>query len=54
MPDPVTVAQTAADRTGRDPGEVMALLYGGVPADDAALVALADHLDRIEREVRRT
>ena len=32
----------------------MALLYGGVPADDAALVALADHLDRIEREVRRT
>ena len=29
-----------------------ALLAGPVPADDAALVALADGLDALEREVR--
>ncbi|MFF3862908.1 DUF4350 domain-containing protein [Streptomyces sp. NPDC002209] len=29
-----------------------ALLFGTTPADDAALVALADHLDALEREVR--
>ncbi|MEV8533572.1 DUF4350 domain-containing protein [Streptomyces sp. NPDC051211] len=28
------------------------LLFGPTPADDAALVALADHLDALEREVR--
>ncbi|MBT2459596.1 DUF4350 domain-containing protein [Streptomyces sp. ISL-86] len=28
------------------------LLFGTTPADDAALVALADHLDALEREVR--
>ncbi|MFJ8544590.1 DUF4350 domain-containing protein [Streptomyces sp. NPDC093586] len=30
-----------------------ALLHGPPPGDDAALIALADHLDALEREVRR-
>jgi hypothetical protein len=29
------------------------MLFGPAPADDAALVALADDLDALEREVRR-
>ncbi|MEV5339872.1 DUF4350 domain-containing protein [Streptomyces sp. NPDC052676] len=29
------------------------LLFGPPPSDDAALIALADHLDALEREVRR-
>ncbi|WP_438701238.1 DUF4350 domain-containing protein, partial [Streptomyces antarcticus] len=33
-------------------GDVTALLFGTTPSDDAALVALADHLDALEREVR--
>jgi hypothetical protein len=52
--DAATVVSTVAERTGRAPDEVSALLYGGVPNDDAALVALADDLDRIDREVRRS
>jgi hypothetical protein len=32
---------------------VGSLLYGAAPADDAALVRLADDLDALEREVRR-
>ncbi len=35
--------------TGRDP---LSLLFGPTPADDAALVRLADELDALEREVR--
>jgi hypothetical protein len=31
---------------------VHALLYGGPPPDDAALVRLADDLDALERQVR--
>ncbi|MPY64742.1 DUF4350 domain-containing protein, partial [Streptomyces spongiae] len=30
-----------------------ALLFGPPPGDDAALIALADQLDALEREVRR-
>jgi hypothetical protein len=41
----------AGDRTGR-PAPVEDLLFGPAPADDAALVALADRLDDLEREVR--
>jgi Domain of unknown function (DUF4350) len=52
--DAATVASTMAKRTGRAPEEVTALLYGGIPVDDAGLVALADELDRIEEEVRRS
>ncbi|MCJ1677021.1 DUF4350 domain-containing protein [Streptomyces sp. APSN-46.1] len=32
--------------------DLTTLLFGSTPADDAALVALADHLDALEREVR--
>ncbi|MFJ8668955.1 DUF4350 domain-containing protein [Streptomyces sp. NPDC093600] len=35
--------------TARDPRD---LLFGPAPADDAALIRLADHLDALEREVR--
>ncbi len=31
-----------------------ALLFGPPPSDDAALIALADQLDALEREVRRS
>jgi hypothetical protein len=30
------------------------LLYGAEPADDGGLVRLADEIDRLEREVRRS
>lgn len=46
------VAAMLAARTGRPASEVTGLLAGPVPADDAALVALADGLDALEREVR--
>jgi len=45
------VCQELASRTGRDPGEVRALLFGEVPGDDAALVRLADGLDALEGQV---
>jgi hypothetical protein len=43
----------AAARTGRDPAELDALLYGAPPADDAALVRLADALRALEGELTR-
>lgn len=49
------VPDAVAQRTGRDAGEVRRLLDGTeIPADDAALVRLADRLDALEKEVRRT
>jgi len=45
------VCRELASRTGRDPGEVRALLFGEVPGDDAALVRLADGLDALEGQV---
>jgi hypothetical protein len=48
------VVDAVARRTGRASAEVSALLYGAPPADDAALVQLADALDALEREVRRS
>jgi len=45
------VCQELASRTGQDPGEVRALLFGQVPGDDAALVRLADGLDALEGQV---
>lgn len=51
--EPPAVVDAVARRAGRTPSEVAALLYGAAPADDAALVRLADHLDALEREVRR-
>lgn len=52
--DPPAVVAAVAGRTGRDPVAVERLLYGDVPADDAALVRLADDLDALEKEVRRS
>ncbi|ANN20378.1 hypothetical protein SD37_35535 [Amycolatopsis orientalis] len=52
--EPAALVQTVAARTGRAPAEVGALLYGDPPADDAALVRLADGLDVVEREVERS
>ncbi|MEU8464827.1 DUF4350 domain-containing protein [Streptomyces sp. NPDC029003] len=53
--DPVTLvpAVTARLHPGAGPHDpATTLLFGPTPADDAALVALADHLDALEREVR--
>lgn len=51
--EPPAVVDAVAARTRRTPRDVAALLYGAAPADDAALVRLADDLDALEREVRR-
>ncbi len=42
------VVQLVAERTGSEPAVVDALLYGGPPADDAALVRLASDLRTLE------
>jgi hypothetical protein len=49
-PDTMVAAVTA--RTGRDAVAVGNLLYGPPPPDDAALVRLAEELDRLDTEVR--
>ncbi|MFF4370508.1 DUF4350 domain-containing protein [Streptomyces sp. NPDC001594] len=49
LPEPPATGTGTGTGTGRD---VTTLLFGPTPADDAALVALADHLDSLEREVR--
>ncbi|GAC1332516.1 MAG: DUF4350 domain-containing protein [Mycobacteriales bacterium] len=51
---PASVVESVAERTRRPAGAVAGLLYGAAPADDAALVALADDLDALDREVRRS
>lgn len=51
--DRAAVVSTAALQTGRDPGAVDALLYGAAPADDAALVRLADDLRAFEGTLTR-
>ena len=43
--------QELASRTGRDAGEIRAILFGAVPGDDAALVKLAAGLDALEGQV---
>lgn len=49
------LAEAVASRTGREIDEVARLLDGAQgPVDDTALVRLADELDAVEREVRRT
>ncbi|RSN36330.1 DUF4350 domain-containing protein [Amycolatopsis sp. WAC 01416] len=52
--EPAALVESVAARTGRTPAEIGALLYGDQPADDAALVRLADGLDVVEREVERS
>jgi len=51
--EPQAVVGAVATRSGRTGPDVAALLYGSAPADDGALVRLADDLDALEREVRR-
>lgn len=52
--DPEAVVAAVAGRVGRDPARVSELLYGGAPPDDATLVRLADDLDALQSEVRRS
>lgn len=49
--DRVGLVAQVAERTGRDPVVVDALLYGGAPPDDRALVQLADDLRLLEQTV---
>jgi len=51
---PEQVATLVAETTGRPDGEVQGILLGSAPAGDAALVALADDLDTLERQVATT
>lgn len=50
--DPATLAPAVSTRLGDGGHDVTTTLFGPTPSDDAALVALADHLDALEREVR--
>jgi hypothetical protein len=47
------VVAAVAERTGRPRATIGLALYGPAPTDDAELVALADHLDDLEGQVRR-
>ncbi len=48
---PAALVEAVAARTGEDPAVVGQVLHGPVPADDAALVRLADRLDALARSV---
>uniref|UniRef100_A0AAU2JQW7 DUF4350 domain-containing protein n=1 Tax=Streptomyces sp. NBC_00049 TaxID=2903617 RepID=A0AAU2JQW7_9ACTN len=50
--DPLALVPAVSTRLTEAGGDLNALLFGPIPSDDAALVALADHLDALEREVR--
>jgi hypothetical protein len=50
--DASAVSAAVAAVTGRESGAVQAILYGPVPRDDAALVALGQDIDALEGEVR--
>ncbi|WP_327253017.1 DUF4350 domain-containing protein [Streptomyces sp. NBC_01244] len=52
--DPASLVPAVAARltAGRPPQDPDTLLFGTTPTTDAALIALADHLDALEREVR--
>ncbi|MEU8271198.1 DUF4350 domain-containing protein [Sphaerisporangium sp. NPDC049002] len=49
---PNEIIAATALRTGQDAVWVRSVMYGPIPADDAGLVALAGHLDTLERQVR--
>jgi hypothetical protein len=51
--DRAALVEAVSRRTGRPAPDVDRLLYGAAPADDPALVRLADELDALQREVRR-
>lgn len=48
---PDALVSVVAARTGRPPTDVSALLFGGIPPNDPALVRLANELDSLERTV---
>ncbi|AQT76573.1 hypothetical protein B1K54_14720 [Streptomyces sp. fd1-xmd] len=50
--EPAALVPAVSARLTGGPRDVTAVLFGTTPSDDAALVALADHLDALEREVR--
>ncbi len=50
--DPGTVCAAVSARTGREPARLREVLFGPVPRDDAALVALGRDIDAVEEEVR--
>lgn len=50
--DPAALVPAVSARLADGPRDVTTLLFGPTPSDDAALVALVDHLDALEREVR--
>lgn len=50
--DEQTLTRMVAERTGRAPGQVNALLHPGTPSGDPALVRLATDLDGLLGEVR--
>ncbi|MFE4265329.1 DUF4350 domain-containing protein [Streptomyces sp. NPDC056883] len=51
--DPASLVPAVAARlTAGPPHDPATLLFGTTPTTDAALIALADHLDALEREVR--
>lgn len=51
--DPDVVCAAVSARTGREPARLREVLFGPVPRDDAALVALGRDIDAIEEEVRK-
>ncbi|MFF8268722.1 DUF4350 domain-containing protein [Streptomyces sp. NPDC016562] len=50
--DPAALVAAVSARLPDGSRDLTTLLFGPTPSDDAALVALADHLDALEREVR--
>lgn len=52
--DVAEIAGAAATATGRDPGQVRAVLVDALPSNDHDLVRLANELDVLERAVRAT
>ena len=50
---PAAVVDALTARTRRTAPDLATLLYGAAPADDAALVRLANDLDSLDREMRR-
>lgn len=49
--DPDTVCAAVSARTGREPARLREVLFGPVPRDDGALVALSRDIDAVEEEV---
>ncbi|HWC23395.1 MAG TPA: DUF4350 domain-containing protein [Flexivirga sp.] len=50
---PETLIERTARAAEHDPHQVAELLYGADPPDDEAMTALAQHLQQLERQVRR-